>query len=257
MSCKFFGPDGRLVPAVTAEQMREIDRIAVEETGPNLFQMMENAGRSLAELTLQLLGRGWQEAEILILAGTGGNGGGGICAARHLANRQAQVRLLLTDAGSLKGVPSAQYTIYRHAGGREITCDDLGRSCPGIIIDALVGYGLRSAATGTVLELIRWADSSAARVLALDVPSGVDATTGDRPGEAIRPEWTMTLALPKTGLLPERSGQLFLADLGIPAETFRRAGLKVESPFSDRGVIPLKSEPVARSGVEGADVTDP
>jgi hypothetical protein len=65
------------VPAVTAEQMREVDRVAMQETGPNLFQMMENAGRNLAALSMELLGNGWQQASYLVLAGSGGNGGGG------------------------------------------------------------------------------------------------------------------------------------------------------------------------------------
>jgi len=71
--------------------MMEIDRIAMQETGPNLYQMMENAGRNLCTLTIEKLGRNWNKAKILVLAGTGGNGGGGICAARHLANRGADV----------------------------------------------------------------------------------------------------------------------------------------------------------------------
>jgi len=68
-------------------KMREVDRVAMDETGPNLFQMMENAGRNLAELAFEKIGEGWRNAKIVVLAGTGGNGGGGICAARHLANR--------------------------------------------------------------------------------------------------------------------------------------------------------------------------
>jgi len=77
-----FTASGMEVPAVTAEQMREVDRIAMQETGPNLFQMMENAGRNLAALSMELLGNGWQQASYLVLAGSGGNGGGGICAGR-------------------------------------------------------------------------------------------------------------------------------------------------------------------------------
>lgn len=157
MTTHFFTAGEVEVPAVTAAQMREIDRIAVEETGPNLFQMMENAGRNLAVLVTELLGANWQGAEILVLAGGGGSGGGGICAARHLANHGARVRHL---------------------------------------------------------------------------PSGLDATTGDSPGVVIHPEWTMTLALPKTGLRPERTGVLFLADIGIPEGTYRRAGLAYRSPFA-------------------------
>src|SRR5262245_20486308 len=96
-----FTASGLEVPAVTAEQMREIDRIAIEETGPNLFQMMENAGHNLAALSMELLGNGWQQASYLVLAGSGGNGGGGICAGRHLANHGCRVSLCLADPEQL------------------------------------------------------------------------------------------------------------------------------------------------------------
>lgn len=78
--------DGLRVAAVTTDQMREIDRVATEGTGPNLYQMMENAGRNLAELCRERLGPTWMHEHIVVLAGTGGNGGGGICAARHLGD---------------------------------------------------------------------------------------------------------------------------------------------------------------------------
>src|SRR2546428_5077309 len=86
---------GRPVPSVTAAQMREIDRIAMEETGPNLFQMMENAGANLAALAMELLE---EPAPVVALAGPGGNGGGGICAARHLANHG--IGVLLCPSGT-------------------------------------------------------------------------------------------------------------------------------------------------------------
>jgi NAD(P)H-hydrate epimerase len=70
--------------------VREIDRIAAEETGPNLFQMMENAGRNLSPQAIEVLGPDWREQHMLVLAGGGGNGGGSLCAARHLANRGAR-----------------------------------------------------------------------------------------------------------------------------------------------------------------------
>jgi len=92
---RFFTDTGIEVPAVTTDQMREVDRITIEETGPNLFQMMENAGRNLALLAMETLGQNWAQAKIVVLAGSGGNGGGGICAGRHLANRGADVTLCL------------------------------------------------------------------------------------------------------------------------------------------------------------------
>ena len=81
-----------------------------------------------------------------------------------------------------------------------------------LIIDALIGYSLQAAPRGAALSLIQWANATDAPILSLDTPSGVDSTTGATPGEAIHPAWTMTLALPKTGLLPDKTGTLILAD---------------------------------------------
>src|SRR6516225_7447200 len=114
-----FTASGMEVPAVTAEQMREVDRVAMQETGPNLFQMMENAGRNLAALSMELLGNGWQQASYLVLAGSGGNGGGGICAARHLANHGCRVSLCLADPEHLGEVPAFQYEVFRSTSGKE------------------------------------------------------------------------------------------------------------------------------------------
>src|SRR5258708_38346465 len=93
----FVADNGVEIPAINAEQMRQVDRIAMEETGPNLLQMMENAGRNLASLSMQLLGGGYKDAVVVVLAGPGGNGGGGICAARHLSNHGVDVALCLSD----------------------------------------------------------------------------------------------------------------------------------------------------------------
>jgi NAD(P)H-hydrate epimerase len=94
MLLRYVTDSGMQVPAVAADGMREIDRSAIEETGPNLFQMMENAGRNLALQAIEVIGPAWRERHVVLLAGAGGNGGGGICAARHLANRGADVALV-------------------------------------------------------------------------------------------------------------------------------------------------------------------
>jgi NAD(P)H-hydrate epimerase len=201
--------------------MREIDRVAVEETGPNLLQMMENAGRNLALQCLEVAGPEWRHQRMLVLAGAGGNGGGGICAARHLANRGALVTLVLADTLAAGGVPAFQHRVYTGTPGRQIDPDAVTTEQPALVIDALVGYGLSAAPRGITADLIAWANASGAPILSLDVPSGVDATTGATPGAAIQPRWTLTLALPKTGLRPENAGQLVLADIGIPGDQFR------------------------------------
>ncbi len=238
-SRRFFTDSGIEVPAVTAEQMRDVDRIALDETGPNLFQMMENAGRNLALLAIAVLGDAWNKATIVVLAGSGGNGGGGICAARHLANRGVDVRLCLAEPSHLEDVPAFQRKIFRSTPGREVDTASLSEEPVDLILDGLIGYGLRSAPRSPVAELIRWANGSETPILALDVPSGVDATSGYGHGDYIRPHWTMTLALPKTGLLPERTGQLFLADIGIPMQTYRRLGLSYVNPFAKGFWVPL------------------
>jgi NAD(P)H-hydrate epimerase len=234
----FISETGIEVPAVTASEMREVDSIAMEETGPNLFQMMENAGRNLAMLAIELLGSDWGRASIVVLAGRGGNGGGGICAARHLANRGVNVKLCLAEPGRLADVAAFQRKIFHATSGEEINAVNLPERAD-LILDALIGYGLKSAPSGLIASLIHWANRTGAPILSLDVPSGLNATTGDTPGEWIRARWTLTLALPKTGLLPEKTGELFLADIGIPEGAYRKLGLNYIAPFSKRSWVRL------------------
>ena len=180
-------------------------------------------------------------ARIIVLAGTGGNGGGGICAARHLANRGADVTVVLAEPQQLTPVTAWQYLAYGATDGRARTLLPPGRQAVDFVVDALIGYGLRGAPEGALRDLIRWANESGATLAALDVPSGLDATTGAAPGEVICAQVTLALALPKAGLRVPTVGELELADLGIPAATFRRAGLTYVSPFGDRFRIPLRA----------------
>lgn len=242
MDVSFVTDRGVPVPAVTTDEMREVDRIAIEETGPNLFQMMENAGRNLAATAIQMIGGAWRDAEIVVLAGTGGNGGGGIAAARHLANRGGRVSVAVTEAERLTPVPAAQLEIAGHAGVLVIREAGPSVRSADLLIDAVIGYSLRSAPHGVAAEMIADANTAAAPVLALDVPSGVDATTGQAPGVAVEAEATMTLALPKSGLVASQVGDLLLADIGIPAEVYRRLGKPLDAAvFDDRWVVPLSA----------------
>src|SRR5215471_10717660 len=196
----FLAETNQEVPALTTAQMREVDRIAIQETGPNLFQMMENAGRNLAEMALEHLGGDWQQARIVTLAGTGGNGGGGITAARHLANRGARVELCLAQPDKLSEIAAWQRKIFQSSSGRVVAFLNLDPGPVHLILDALIGYGLQSAPQGVFADLIRWANGTSTPIISLDVPSGLDSTTGETPGECILPLRTMTLALPKSGL---------------------------------------------------------
>jgi NAD(P)H-hydrate epimerase len=235
----FFVTDrGRPVPAVTTSEIREVDRIAVEEVGPELLQMMENAGRTLAGLA-----RERTDDTVVVLASDGGNGGGGLCAARHLANHGGDVRVVLDRPGTeLTGAAAAQYRILQGTDATLLGMDH-GRAVlgeAGLVVDALVGYGLTGALRGRARALVEAANATSTRVLSLDVPSGVDATTGETPGVAVDADVVLTLALPKTGLeavAAER--ELWLADIGIPGEVYRRVGVEYDQPFSGAARVRL------------------
>ncbi len=213
------------LPTVTAEQMRRVDRLAVHELGLGLLQMMENAGARLADLAL----RRFRPRSCLVMAGPGGNGGGGLAAARHLANRGVPVRVVLAaEPDRLSVVTAHQLGILRRMG---VPVD--GEPAPAdLVVDALLGYGLTGDPRGRAADLIRW---TLARppVLALDTPSGLDVDTGRAGEPCVRANATLTLALPKPGLLtaPEHVGELYLADVSIPAGLYERAGVLAPPPF--------------------------
>lgn len=237
----FLTEAGIEVPAVTTDQMRKIDRVAIEEVGPNLYQMMENAGRNLALTVLDTLGVDWASIPIAVLAGTGGNGGGGICAARHLANHGTNVTLVISDLQRLAPVPEEQLRVYRGTAGKVASLDELGDLQAGVVVDAVIGYSLGGAPRGAVRTMIEWAGEQPARVLSLDVPSGIDSTTGDAPGAHVQAAVTLTLALPKTGLDAAAAGDVLLADIGIPAQVYRQVGIELPARiFGDRYRVPLR-----------------
>jgi NAD(P)H-hydrate epimerase len=232
--------DNISVRSVNKKQIKEIDRIAIEVTGPNLFQMMENAGRNLAELTLKALNGNKDGQEIIILAGTGGNGGGGICAARHLANRGYNVGVCLTNLNKLREVPAYQLKILQSTNAEIISIDELKTKNPDIIIDAIIGYSLIGEPKDEALQLIKWAESRLSVKISLDIPSGIDADSGSINENYIKPDLTLTLALPKIGLKTELTGELFLSDVGIPKKVFSRLGIDYISPFNKDYIVKLK-----------------
>ena len=241
--------DGQLFPAIDAaavpwlsvEQMREVDRIMVEELGISLPRMMENAGRSLAEVAQELLGGDTGGRSILVLAGPGGNGGGGLVAARHLAVAGAQVAVALSaPAERFAPVPAEQLEIIRQlALPIHETIDLLDE--PELVIDALLGYSQHGEPHGEAAELIGW--SAGRRVLALDVPSGLELASGKLHTPHVSAEVTMTLAAPKTALASpdaaETIGRLLLADISVPALVYERLGIAYQTPFTRGPVVEL------------------
>lgn len=237
----FYTNGGKQIPALTTEQMREVDRIAVEDFELGILQMMENAGRNLAQHAVTYLGS--QAGRVTILTGPGGNGGGGICCARHLHNHGVDVSIVLSKpAESLGNAARNQLAILENSGIQPLDEDEFegAISQAALVIDAIIGYSLLGAPHGKAAELINICNTLAPRVISLDVPSGMDSTNGDAPGTVVRADATLTLALPKTGLR-KFEGDLYLADIGIPPEVYLKLGIDLDDIFQDRYVIPIHS----------------
>ncbi|MFB6149449.1 MAG: NAD(P)H-hydrate epimerase [Halobacteriales archaeon] len=223
--------------AVTAAEMEEIDRVAVEDVGLQLLQMMENAGRTLARHVRDVRAEG----TVLVAAGSGGNGGGGMACARHLANRGVPVRVVVDRSpDELSGAAATQYRILDGMGVPTTTdAEGLTRSAGRrVVVDALIGYGLDGEVRPPASGMIERLNGLGEPIVSLDVPSGLDATTGETLGVAVAPTRTVTLALPKTGL-DAVDGGLYLADIGIPAAVYDRADIEYDPPFDEADWVEL------------------
>ena len=228
------------IPAITAAQMREVDRTMIEDIGITLVQMMENAGRHLAALAREKLGGDVRGKRIVVLAGRGNNGGGGLVAARRLANWGAQVGVVLAASpNEYRDVPAHQLAILRKMGVEILQSVTLPPS--DMILDALIGYGLRGAPQGVIADLVRAVNASGAPVIALDTPSGLDTTTGAFFDPCIRANATLALALPKVGLLAETAcavvGELYVADISVPPRVYAAMGIEIPDLFAEAEIV--------------------
>jgi NAD(P)H-hydrate epimerase len=211
---------------LTAEEMKEVDRTAIEDFGIDVLSLMENAGIGVAGLGRRMLGEEVAGKKIVCLVGKGNNGGDGLVAARHLHNWGASVSVVLVcEKGEMRDVPASQLGVV------EKMSIPISRSTEGLgeaelLVDALLGYGSRGSPMGPVANLIRTSNEVGVRILAVDIPSGLDATTGEPGDPCIVASATVTLGLPKTGFLNPRSrrfvGELYLADISLPREVYAR-----------------------------------
>ncbi len=211
---------------VTAEEMKGIDRRATTNWHIPGMVLMENAGRAVADAVERALEEPTGHS-VLVVCGKGNNGGDGMVAARHLANRGVPTScVLLGRAAELRGDARANYEILVAAGAEvdEIeTADDLAPALEHhtVVVDAILGTGLDKPPRGLAAQAIEMIDGAGRLTVAVDVPSGLDATTGAVPSVAVHADLTVTMGLAKTGLwlYPGRNyvGELVLADIGIPA----------------------------------------
>jgi len=232
------------IPYLTTQQMIEVDRLMVDVFGIQIVQMMENAGQHLAVLARDRFLEGDPESKrIIVLAGSGGNGGGVLVSARNLHNWGAEIEIYLTRHYSdLTGVVRKQALILQAMGLQLRTASELKQvSEPDLVIDGIIGYSLQGAPRGAAAELIFWANGRSAPILSLDLPSGLDPGTGEVHPPVIEANATMTLALPKIGLKTPDSavvGELYLADIGVPPELYKQPSLQLQvGPIFHNGQI--------------------
>ncbi|MBK7404857.1 MAG: NAD(P)H-hydrate epimerase [Phycisphaerales bacterium] len=248
---------------LSRDAVRRIDRLAAERFGLPTIVLMENAaiglrGRALARLRAD----GLQSA--VIVAGPGNNGGDGLALARHLHNAGWPVRVLMTtDPGAIGGDAGVQVGVVRamgigmdrldRAGGAEAL--ELALRERTLVVDALLGTGLRDAARGVVRDVILQINrrEAGARVLAVDVPSGLDCDTGEPAGggEAVEADETVTFVGLKPGFLrlaaQRWTGDVTVVGIGVPRELIESLG----QPAADSRRGPVGSERTAGEPGQG------
>ncbi|HTZ18309.1 MAG TPA: NAD(P)H-hydrate dehydratase [Dissulfurispiraceae bacterium] len=215
----------------TASRMKEIDRAAIEDYGIPAVVLMERAGLAVAKKTQEVL----SGKKVLVVCGSGNNGGDGLVAARNLHNWGYHVRVVLPSrADSLGADCRAQYLIAKKTGvpvefRKSLIASDFHGA---FIIDAIFGTGLSRHVSGDLVRLFRSVNDSGAPVLSVDIPSGISSDTGEILGEAVRADYTVTFGLPKIGhfLYPGAacSGHLTVEDIGFPAKLIQASDIRTE-----------------------------
>ncbi|NTV28796.1 MAG: NAD(P)H-hydrate epimerase [Candidatus Omnitrophica bacterium] len=220
--------------ALSAAQMQALDRWAIETVGLPALCLMESAGRAVADEACRMLrrrGRRETAARVCIVCGNGNNGADGLVAARYLWDRGVQVRVICAGEPSRASAEcSVHQQVSRKLGIPLKGPDPRGLFMPGgtdLLVDALFGVGLSRPLQGAFLALVEAVNASGVPVLAVDVPSGLDATTGRVAGACVKADVTVTMACPKTGLFagagPRYAGRIVVADIGMPRPRGRRA----------------------------------
>lgn len=247
------------VPAIDAARMSRVDAIMRDDFGVDPIQLMEHAGFAVATcVRMRFADHATLGRKVLVLAGSGGNGGDALVAARFLQMRGASVTVVLTrPAGDLTGLAAHQLRPLEQLGIpiQDGTALD-ALPAADVVLDGLLGAGTSGPPRGAAATLIRLANASNSPVLAIDVPSGFDGTTGAVYDPCVRADATVTLGLPKTGLTTPGAatvtGSLILVDIGIPAAAYARVGVTVPVDlFAESWYLPLAQSAAARTGADG------
>ncbi len=253
------GQRARPTFVLTRDGARQLDVLAAEQFAMPTIILMENAASAAAEVALEMLDQAPDpEAPVLIVCGPGNNGGDGLAIARHLHNAGVAVRIaLLAPAEKMAGDAGVNLEICRKmklaitalpaiGAGRALEKLLNTGKAPALLIDALLGTGVKGSLRGPVLEVIpamNEARKLGTRILAIDLPSGLDADSGASLGQTVIADVTVTMAGLKRGFESLESqnylGETVVADIGVPRELLAKLG-KAQRPVS-------RPEPEARA----------
>ena len=232
--------------ALRAEDVAALDQAAIA-SGVSEVQLMEIAGFQVSRCAWHMLGG--HAAPVAVVVGRGNNGGDGLVAARHLATWGCTVTaLLVTPLEQLQGL-LATHTQSAAADG--VTLRSMSEpvavaralASSELVLDGILGTGLRSAPREPAASAIRELNAHSIRVLAIDIPSGMDATTGEVFDPCVRATATCTLTAMKAGLWPsvtaETTGELWVADIGMPRAAWEAMGLEPPSALVGGALLPV------------------
>ena len=219
--------------SVSAKTMRELDHMAVI-SGIATLSLMENAGQAVAKKAAELLNE-LKGNQVAVFCGKGNNGGDGFVAAQKLKEGGLAVDVfLLSRQDEVKNEAAINLRSFVEAGGNvekinsDAAIEQLNNKLNySLIIDALLGTGFSGSVSGLLKRLIELLNSTDTPILAVDVPSGLDATTGEVNPIAIKAKWTISFALPKKGFYeekgPNHTGLVQVTNIGFPEELLKKA----------------------------------
>ena len=204
---------------VTVQEMQMLDRKAIEELGIPSIVLMENAGKSVSQITLNILGN-VPSRKVSLFCGTGKNGGDGFVAARYLTRQGTLVNVyIIGRISDIKEDPAINLNILQKM---KVPVNEISSPIDvreDLIIDAIFGIGLQGMVREPARSIIKDLNEKIVPIISVDIPSGLNADTGEILGDAVKATKTVTMQFPKKGLYinkgPEYSGEIIVADIGI------------------------------------------
>lgn len=228
------------MPSLSRDEVRALDRCAIDTVGVPGVVLMENAGRQTADAVEEVLGQA-EGRSVAVVAGAGNNAGDGFVIARHLALRGARVTtFLISPAGKLSADAGVNYRVLRGLGAdvRETAGAELA-SLAGelagfdVVVDAVGGTGIHGALRGDIATAVEQINAAGRDVVAVDIPTGLDCDTGEASGATVRAKLTVTFLARKKGFDADGAsaytGEVRVADIGVPPDVVARIAAGVEA----------------------------